>query len=58
MLDKEMSGYCVAPLVEEGHRVIIVDYNLCPSVSLRKVTEEIKECINHILRYARNTDAE
>lgn len=57
MLDKEISAYCVAPLVEEGHRVIIADYNLCPSVSLKKITEEMKKCLLHILEYARNTNA-
>ncbi|KAL5277828.1 AFMID family protein [Megaselia abdita] len=57
MLDKDVSGYCVAPLVDNGHRVIVVDYNLCPEVSLQKITEEIKECVDHILRYARRTGA-
>lgn len=58
MLDKEVSAYCVAPLVEAGHRVIVVDYNLCPSVSLRKITEEVAACVEHILQYARETGAE
>lgn len=57
MLDKDISGYCVTPLVEEGHRVIVVDYNICPTISLKKITEEIKKCISHILCYATRTSA-
>lgn len=57
MLDKDISGYCVAPLVEEDYRVIVVGYNLCPSVSLKTITEEIKKCVNHILQYVMSTGA-
>lgn len=55
MLDKESSAYCVAPFVEAGHRVILVDYNLCPNVSLTKIVQEIQTCIRHIVQYAKDT---
>lgn len=56
-LTKEISSYCVGPLVEKGYRVIVVDYNLCPNVSLEEIVIEIKRCIQHILEYAKETGA-
>lgn len=52
---KEVSAYCVAPLVERGFKVIIVDYNLCPSVDLRTQMTQLKSGMDTILNYAYET---
>ncbi|KAG4065940.1 hypothetical protein HA402_008936 [Bradysia odoriphaga] len=47
-----MSAYCVDPLVSNGYRVIVVEYDLCPTVTLKKVIQQITECGRFILNYA------
>ncbi|XP_055388107.1 kynurenine formamidase [Condylostylus longicornis] len=56
-LSKQNSGYCVKPLVENGYRVIIVDYDLCPNISLMQIVEQIKRAIYYIVQYASDTNA-
>lgn len=51
-LTKDMSAYCVDPLVSNGFRVIVVEYDLCPTVTLTKLIQEITECGRFILNYA------
>lgn len=49
---KEVSSYCVAPLVENGYKVIIIDYNLCPAVTLELMIDQLKVGIENVLTYA------
>lgn len=51
-LDKETSAYCVGPLVKAGIRVIILDYDLCPSVTLEQITKQIERAADVVLNYA------
>lgn len=39
------------PLVEKGVRVIIIDYDLCPQVTLEELVDEIKVCFKWIAEY-------
>lgn len=43
--------------MEKGYRVIVVDYNLCPNVSLEEIVLEIKKCVKQILEYANESGA-
>uniref|UniRef100_A0A336LVA8 CSON003078 protein n=1 Tax=Culicoides sonorensis TaxID=179676 RepID=A0A336LVA8_CULSO len=52
MLTKDTSAYCVAPLVNAGYHVLIVNYSLCPKVPLTQIITQIKNCIKFILKYA------
>lgn len=57
MLNKDISAYCVAPLVENRFRVIILDYALCPSVTLEEIVCQIKKAARIIFAYAERTSA-
>lgn len=52
LLDKVHSASMVGPLVRQGFRVAVMDYNLCPSVSLPKLMEEICGFAAWIFQYA------
>lgn len=52
VLDKVHSASMVGPLVRQGYRVAVMDYNLCPSVSLPKLMEEICGFVTWIFQYA------
>lgn len=52
MLSKKESAYCAKPLVEQGFRVIILDYELCPKVTLPELVSQIKSAGEYILNYA------
>lgn len=41
MLDKNISAYCVAPLVAAGIKVIVLGYDLCPTVTLAELVEQV-----------------
>ncbi|XP_050318627.1 kynurenine formamidase [Bactrocera neohumeralis] len=56
-LDNSTSGSFVEPLVEQGFRVIAVDYNLCPSVSLATLNEQLKHFFEWLYAYASDTKA-
>ncbi|KAH8281648.1 hypothetical protein KR054_001995 [Drosophila jambulina] len=55
MLDKSHSCSIVGPLVRQGIRVAVMDYNLCPDVTLEKLTSEFVRFIDWIFRYAELT---
>lgn len=57
-LSKAESGICVAPLVERGYRVVVMDYDLCPSVTLEEIVTQTKKFIQFLLQYATETNAE
>uniref|UniRef100_A0A182J6H1 BD-FAE-like domain-containing protein n=1 Tax=Anopheles atroparvus TaxID=41427 RepID=A0A182J6H1_ANOAO len=52
MLDKETSAYPAKPLVDRGVRVMIVGYELCPSVTLEELVRQIKVAGEFVLNYA------
>ncbi|XP_018795228.1 PREDICTED: kynurenine formamidase [Bactrocera latifrons] len=56
-LDRSTSGSFVEPLVEQDFRVIAVDYNLCPSVSLATLNEQFKHFFEWLYAYASDTKA-
>jgi arylformamidase len=51
-LSKELSAYCVHPLVKAGIRVIILEYELCPKITLVNLVQQIQKAGIHILKYA------
>lgn len=51
MLDKWMSAYVVAPLVEKGIRVIIIGYELCPTVTLEQLVAQTEKAFQWISNY-------
>lgn len=51
-LEKYSSAYAVKPYVEKGSKVIVVDYDLCPQVTLEELIEQIRKCMVFILNYA------
>lgn len=55
---KEVSSYCVVPLVERGYKVIVVDYNLCPATPLPVVVAQLRKGMNRILEYAYMSNAD
>ncbi|XP_053959122.1 kynurenine formamidase [Anastrepha ludens] len=56
-LDRHTSGSFVEPLVEQGFRVINVDYNLCPTVTLKAINEQINNFYEWLFTYAKDTQA-
>ncbi|KAH8410055.1 hypothetical protein KR009_004747 [Drosophila setifemur] len=52
MLDKSHSCSLVGPLVRRGFRVAVMDYNLCPSVTLEELMSQFEEFLNWIFDYA------
>ncbi|GAB0100251.1 Kynurenine formamidase [Sergentomyia squamirostris] len=54
---KEMGTYGVIPLVRAGCRVIVVDYEMCPTVTLSELVSKIYDCINFTLCHAKIKDA-
>uniref|UniRef100_A0A1B0G9V8 Alpha/beta hydrolase fold-3 domain-containing protein n=1 Tax=Glossina morsitans morsitans TaxID=37546 RepID=A0A1B0G9V8_GLOMM len=54
-LDKSSSGTFVGPLLEQGYRVLLVDYNLCPTVTLEQLCEQIRNFFKWLQHYAKET---
>ncbi|XP_055598092.1 kynurenine formamidase-like [Uranotaenia lowii] len=52
MLSKKDSAYCARPLVEKGFRVIIIEYELCPKITLEEQVQQIKRAGEYLLNYA------
>ncbi|XP_055849412.1 kynurenine formamidase [Episyrphus balteatus] len=57
-LTKAESGICVAPLVERGYRVVVMDYDQCPNVTLEEIVQQTKKFLKFLLKYATDTNAE
>lgn len=51
-LDKTISAYIVRPLVENGIKVIVVDYDLCPGITLSQLVEQVQRAGRFIVEYA------
>ncbi|XP_019561130.3 kynurenine formamidase [Aedes albopictus] len=58
MLSKKDSAYCAKPLVQKGYRVIILDYTLCPKLTLEVLVKQIKRAGEYILNYAEENHVE
>lgn len=53
MLSRDESTFCVKPLVQAGCRVILIGYDLCPTVTLEDILDEIQVALTVILTQAR-----
>lgn len=42
----------VDPLYKAGHKVIVVDYDLCPNVTLEQLVDQVQRACISILDYA------
>lgn len=51
-LNKHTSSYAVKPFVEQHARVIIIDHDLCPDVTLTDVIKQFQKAAEKILNYA------
>lgn len=52
ILDKTVSAYGVEPLVNSGIKVIVLDYELCPNVSLEQLVDQVQRAAAFIVKYA------
>ncbi|MEM6914133.1 MAG: alpha/beta hydrolase [Pseudomonadota bacterium] len=50
--DKSIYSFIAPPFVEAGYNVVVVGYDLCPSVSITRISEEAREAIAYIWRNA------
>ena len=46
--DKSIYSFLASPFVEFGVNVIIVGYDLCPNVSMTRISEELREAVSFI----------
>lgn len=51
MLDKENSSFIVQPFVEKGIRCIVMDYELCPTVTLNELVDQIQNFFEWLGKY-------
>ncbi|XP_061395142.1 kynurenine formamidase [Musca vetustissima] len=56
-LDKSTAGPIVHTFVEHNYRVLLVDYDLCPNVTLEQLTQQITNFYKWLKIYAHNTGA-
>jgi len=49
-----MSAYPVGPLVKNGIRTMIIDYDLCPNVTLEQLVAQVQKAFFWISNYVRN----
>ncbi|CAH1725005.1 unnamed protein product [Aphis gossypii] len=47
-LNKDISAYCVEPLVNAGIRVVIPGYDLAPKVTLCNIVEEVHQLLSYL----------
>jgi arylformamidase len=53
-MDKSDFSFLAKPFVEAGKGVIIVNYDLCPNVTLNQIVEQMRQCIIWIWENAEN----
>ncbi len=46
--DKSIYSFLATPFAAAGVNVIVVGYDLCPAVTITRISEEIREAISHI----------
>ncbi|CAD7085980.1 unnamed protein product [Hermetia illucens] len=54
---KDVSAFWLTPYLENGCRVILLGYDLCPAVTLTELVDEIKCGLKYSLQYAAETNA-
>ncbi|ALC40210.1 CG9542, partial [Drosophila busckii] len=54
-MDKEHSGSIVLPLVKRGYRVAVMEYNLCPQVTLTQLLDQFTQFLLWVFDYAERT---
>lgn len=52
--DKSIYSFIAPPFVAAGINVVVLGYDLCPSVTITRISEEIREAIAYIWRNARD----
>lgn len=50
--DKSIYSFLAKPYTEAGVNVVVVGYDLCPAVSITRITEEVREALVYIWRHA------
>lgn len=50
-MDKWSSAFCVVPLVTNGIRVVVTEYDLCPNVTLEQLVAQVKKSFKWISEY-------
>jgi len=50
--DKALYGFLAQPFVDAGVNVVVVGYDLCPNVTLTRISEESREALMYIWRNA------
>lgn len=50
--DKSVYSFLATPLVAAGVNVVVVGYDLCPTVTITRISEEAREALAHIWRNA------
>ncbi|XP_050428751.1 kynurenine formamidase [Adelges cooleyi] len=48
-LNKDISAYCVEPLINAGIRVIVTGYDLAPNVTLNMIVDEIHQLLSYLV---------
>ena len=49
-LDKSFHSFVAAPLVDEGIGVAVLNYDLCPQVSIARIVDECREAVEWLAR--------
>ncbi|WP_282153067.1 alpha/beta hydrolase [Ruegeria atlantica] len=52
--DKSIYSFIAPPFVAAGFNVVVIGYDLCPSVTITQISEEAREAIDYIWRNARD----
>ena len=50
--DKSIYSFLAAPFIQYGVNVVIIGYDLCPTVSMTRISEEIREALSYIWKEA------
>lgn len=50
-LSKSISAYCVDPLVKAGVKVIVLEYDLCPKLTLSELVEQVARFGEFVLKH-------
>lgn len=51
-LNKHTSAYCVKPYIEHQAKVIVIDFELCPDITLSEVIKQFQKVSSRIFNYA------
>ena len=46
--DKSVYSFLAIPFVEKGVNVVVVGYDLCPTVSMTRISEELREALSYL----------